>query len=241
MNSVRKLNAEGLAAFAAWLGAPDADAVPSRILDDASLSTELSGMCVDRAHLFDSRFDFGKYLAGQLTSDKSTLLQPESDGMWAWINAVYFKQLAEKKVRRSEHYIPIRKGLRGSLLHRNAARNAYELFVTHGENSYFCLKQPMHTHGQLLESISASQSIVRNKGFFSAASMLYLAPDKSLKRGFASKPKDARDRKPGDSSGKGSVRRLPTAFKRLDLTYDVEMIDPSELIRMLPPEFSRWF
>jgi hypothetical protein len=102
------------------------------------------------------------------------------------------------------------------------------------------LQQPMHTHGQLLESLSASQTIVRNKGFFAAAAKLYVKEDGSLKRGATSKPKKPKMRKPGDEAGKGSIRRLPIALKRLDLTYDVEVLSPSDLISLLPKEYSRW-
>lgn len=241
MIPIRCLTSSGIQVFADWLSSSPESLRPLEVLSDQSLFAEIPGRQIDPDKVFASRFEFGTYLASQLAGEEhANLMLPEYDGMWAWINACYFSQLAEKKIRKIEHYVPIRRGARGSLLHRNASRNAYDLYATHGQNAFFCLRQPMHTHGQLLESISASQSIVRNKGFFSAASLLYLKPDGTLKRGFASKPKKARDRKPGDTSGKGSVRRLPTALKRLDLTYDVQIVEPSQLISMLPPEFARW-
>lgn len=168
------------------------------------------------------------------------LLAPQADGVWAWICAVYFNQLAVNGVRKAEHYIPIRRGSAGSLLHRNAARTAFEFVAIHGENARFALQQKVHTHGQLLESLSASQSIVRNHGFFAAAAKMYVGTDGKIKRGATSKPKKAKDRKPNDETGKGSIRRLPVALKRLDLTYDVDALNSDELILLLPKEYSRW-
>ena len=97
----------------------------------------------------------------------------------------------------------------------------------------------MHTLGQTLESLSAKQSVVHNRGFFRAAALLYMDGDKWV-RGATSKLEKPAKRKPGDRSGMGGVRRLPKALGRLDLTYDVEKLSPSDLLDRLPREFSRF-
>jgi hypothetical protein len=98
----------------------------------------------------------------------------------------------------------------------------------------------METHGQMLESLTASQTIARHRGFFAAIAKIYLDQNGKVRRGAGSKPKKPKDRKPGDTSGKGSIRRLPLALRRLDLTFDVEALSTDELISSLPREFSRW-
>jgi hypothetical protein len=237
----RKFNSEGIEMFKQWLDTLPAGQTPQRFLSDDALSESFGDFLLDGDLRFTSRYDFGCYLRQQFEGiSMADLLAPESDGLWAWISALYFAQLAPTKVRRSEHYIPIRRGSAGSLLHRNAPRTAYELVVIHGVNAQFVLQQGMPTHGQLLESLSASQNIVRNVGFFAAAAKLYVNEDGKLKRGATSKPKKPKDRKPGDESGKGSIRRLPFALKRLDLTYDVEELKPEQLIALLPKEYARW-
>lgn len=241
MIPVRTFNSTGIESFRNWLAAGAPGGNPDALVSDPALSDTFYDRSIDPDWKFTSRYDFGRYLQQVFSGlDVDMLLAPESDGMWAWVNALYFRQLAPTVVRRSEHYIPTRRGSAGSLLHRNAARTAFELVVIHGENARFALQQKMHTHGQLLESLSASQSIVRNLGFFAAAAKLYVGPDGKLKRGATSKPKKPKDRKPSDESGKGSIRRLPTALKRLDLTYDVEVLTPDELVALLPKEYARW-
>ena len=240
MIPVRSFTQSGIEAFTRWLSSAVAGNTPDALTSDLSLSNSLGECSIDPAKKFVSRYDFGCYLADVFSGrDPDTLLVPELDGMWAWISGVYFRQLAPK-IRRSEHYIPIRRGSAGSLLHRNAARTAFELVSVHGQNARFALQQPIYTHGQLLESLSASQTVARNKGFFAAAARMYLDLDGRLKKGATSKPKPPRDRKPGEDTGRGSIRRLPTALKRLDLTYDVAVLAPDELIAMLPREYSRW-
>jgi len=241
MIPIRKFSEQSLKQFDAWItvGAPDADAMA--LVSDTSLSDEVPGASIDEARTFGSRYEFGTYLCDLFSgTDREKLLAAEYDGMWAWINALYFRQLAPAKVRRAEHYICVRRGSAGSLLHRNASRTAYELVAIHGANAKFALQQKMHTHGQLLESLSASQSIVRNCGFFAAAATMYVDASGKIKKGATSKPKKPKDRKPGDLSGKGSIRRLPLALRRLDLTYDVDALTSGELVAMLPREYERW-
>jgi hypothetical protein len=241
MIDVRRLTAEGMTEFKRWLVAATPDSSPDDIMHSDDYSEPFADRKIDLAKQFESRYDLGRYLCDVFTGRRpAELLAPEADGMWAWICGVYFTQLAANGVRKAEHYVPIRKGAVGSLLHRNAARTAFELVVTHGENARFTLQQKVHTHGQLLESLSASQGVVRNHGFFAAAAKMYVAPDGKIKKGATNKPKKPKDRKPGDQSGKGSIRRLPLALRRLDLTYDVDALTADQLIQLLPKEYSRW-
>jgi hypothetical protein len=241
MIPVRAFNEAGIEAFKNWLATSIPGGSAEALLADSSLSEAFHGRSINPAMKFGSRYEFGCYLQRVFDGiGTDAMLDTSSDGMWAWVNALYFPQLAPIAIRRFEHYIPTRRGSAGSLIHRNAARTAFELVVIHGEHARFVLQQKMHTHGQLLESLSASQSIVRNHGFFAAAAKLYVLPDGKLKRGATSKPKRPKDRKPGEETGKGSIRRLPTALKRLDLTYDVEVLMPEELVSLLPREYARW-
>ena len=166
------------------------------------------------------------------------LFSKSFDAMWAWIAAVYFAQLTKKEVRRFEHYIPAREGTAGSILHRHAARTAVELVRAHGPNARFALQKDMAVQGQLLESLTASQSIARNRGFFAVASLLYSDKAGKIRRGANAKPKKLR--KPGETTGMGSIRRLPIALRRLDLTFDVDQLDSPQLIELLPREFGHW-
>jgi hypothetical protein len=152
---------------------------------------------------------------------------------------VWFKQLSEKGIRRTEHYVVTRKGSAGSLAYRQAARTSYELVHIHGDSAQICLRSPMHTFGDMTEQLASRQTIAHNRGFFQTAYELYFR-DGKLKRGAASKPKKPKERKPGDRTGLGSVRRLAIALQRLDLTYDTEDMDAALMKAVLPKEFARW-
>jgi hypothetical protein len=161
------------------------------------------------------------------------------DGVWAWLAAVYFEQLAAKGIRRSEHYVVTRQGTAGSLTYRHAVRTPYELVHVHGEGAGICLSGPMSTHGELTEQLASRQTIAYNKGFFQTAFHLYVKEGK-LRRGAASKPKKLKNRKPGDKTGYGSIRRLAIALQRLNLTFDTEIMKYTEMAGVLPIEFAKW-
>jgi hypothetical protein len=240
MVKTRRLNVEGLSAFSNWLEKPDGKVPPAKLLEDEAMTDPFGDYDIDPSQVFGSRLEFGVYLNNQLEgADFNGLMSPDNDGFWAWLAVVYFSQLTEKGVRRAEHYLVTRKGSAGSLAYRHSARTAYELVHIHSDNAQICLKSPMHTFGDMTEQLASRQTIAHNRGFFQAAFDLYLK-DGKLRRGAASKPKKPKERKPGDRTGFGSVRRLAIALQRLDLTYDTEDMESAQMKVVLPKEFSKW-
>lgn len=238
MIKVRKLTPDGLNKLSGWLESPVADTPPADLIDNEFLTESMGNCEIDPLRQFNSRYELGIYLNNQLSSeDFNVLLSPENDGLWAWLAVVYFSQLTAKGIRRSEHYVVVRKGTAGSLAYRHSVRTAYELVHIHGQYAQICLKSPIHTYGDITEQLASRQAIAHNKGFFQIANELYLK-DGSLKRGAASKPKKPKDRKPGDRTGFGSVRRLAIALQRLNLTYDTEIMNSHQMAIILPKEFA---
>lgn len=240
MINTRMLTAYGIALYATWLSAPTGAQPPEPLLTDESLSTPFGDYEIDESRTFESRLEFGLYLDEVFRhADFHGLMSPDTDGLWAWLTVVYFNQLSAKGIRRQEHYLVTRKGSAGSLAYRNAARTSYELAHIHGRNAEICLRSPMHTYGDMTEQLASRQTIAHNRGFFQTAFKMYMH-DGKLKRGAASKPKKPKERKAGDRSGLGSVRRLAIALQRLDLTYDTEEMTSDLMLSVLPKEFAKW-
>lgn len=240
MTRSRKLNADGIAAFSAWLEHPGGDVPPAELLGGDSMTEPFEDYEIDPARKFASRLEFGIYLTDRFSgADFNGMLSPDTDGLWAWLAIVYFRQLTEKGIRRAEHYVVMRRGSAGSLAYRQAVRTSYELVHIHGDYAEICLRSPMHTFGDMTEQLASRQAIAHNQGFFQTAAELYLK-DGGLRRGASSKPRKPRDRKPGDRTGLGSVRRLAIALQRLDLTYDTEDMESAMMKAVLPKEFSKW-
>ncbi len=239
MIKTRALTNEGLAEFGKWLENPSGN-LPSGLITDEAYTEEFCDFEVDPAYEFSSRFEFGEKLNEWFeVADFRSLMSAQADGFWAWLAVVYFGQLTAKGIRRGEHYIVMRKGSAGSLAYRHSVRTPYELVHIHGKSAEICLRSPMHTFGDMTEQLASRQSIAHNKGFFQTAAELYVK-DGVLKRGASSKPKKPKDRKPGERTGLGSVRRLAVALQRLDLTYGTEEMLASQMKLVLPKEFKKY-
>jgi hypothetical protein len=240
MTALRRLTDAGLEKFQAWLLVPEGVLPPESLLN-GDLESEIVGDAeIELDIQFSSRYSLGEYLVKKLQGHQFvSLMSPVSDGIWAWLAVVFFKQLTEKGIRRSEHYVVARRGLTGSLAYRHAIRSSFELVYIHGPCAQICLQAPMHTFGDMAEQLASRQTIAHNRGFFQAAFDLYFK-DGKLRRGASSKPKKPKERQPGDRSGFGSIRRLAIALQRLDLTYDTGVMPSKTLVSVLPREFSKW-
>jgi hypothetical protein len=239
MTTLRTLTTEGLRVFSAWLDDPTTP-FPTG-LQDANEYTEFTyDLEIDETKTFATRYDFGEYLNTLFASISfHELRAPKNDGLWAWLAIMYLPQLAPTKLKGSAHYLVIRKAAKGSLAYRQAARSAFELVHIHGEYARVCLSVPMDTWPEMAEQLAARQTLAHHRGFFRAAYSLYVE-DGKLRRGASSRPKKARERKPGDRVGFGGARRLALALKRLDLTFDTEIMTAAGMLTVLPREFRRW-
>ena len=231
------LSEKGTAEFRAWLDSVETGLPPAAI--QSELDTELE-VEIDKDRKFSSRYELGAYLVELLAAfDFVELMAPKYDGMWNWLSALFFSQLALGKRRRAEHYVVVRNGTAGSLAYRHGVRTSFEMTFIHGENARLCLSGAMNRWGELAEQLTSRQSLAHSKAFFETAHQLYM-PNGTLVKGVATKPKKPSQRKLGDKGGLGGARRLALALQRLDLTFDTEAMSANGLVALLPKEFSRW-
>lgn len=240
MIEIRRLNEAGINSFNAWLETENEQVPPKELLTGSTYTEVAYDSHIDPGEVFQTRYEFGKYLNQQLaTQHFNELMGIENDGLWAWLAVLYFKQLSAQGKRRKEHYIVIRKGSIGSLEYRQAARTSFELVHIHHHYSLVCLSVGMPTFGDMAEQLASRQTLAHNRGFFQTAYELYVR-DGKLRKGASSKPKKLRNRRPGDRTGLGSARRLAIALQRLDLTYDTEEMNANDIVAVLPKEFIKW-
>jgi len=240
MIDIRRLNQAGLDLFEGWLEIETDPLPPTELIDNSDYTEMVYDAQVNANEVFESRYQFGRYLNQQLATETfKELMRQENDGLWAWLAVVYFKQLSGKGKRRKEHYIVTRRGSMGSLAYRQAARTSYEMVHIHGDYSLVCLSVGMATFGDMAEQLASRQTLAHNRGFFQTAYELYVHNGK-LRRGASSKPVKLQTRQPGDKTGLGSARRLATALQRLDLTHDTEIMNAANIVTVLPKEFRRW-
>lgn len=237
---MRKLTEAGRQIYREWLAnRKPGELPPAQLLADETLTAPTVDVDVDLDRWFDTRLDFGKYMAEVLHElDARALLKESNDGMWDWITIAYFAQFG-RKTSKSWHYTVTRRGHSGSLAYRHLARTAFEMYWRHGEASQVMLRVDMSTWGDLAEQLTSRQNVAYHRAYIKAANALYLANGK-LVRGAASRVRPRAKRRPGETRGRGGVARLALAVRRLSRTYDTHVLGMGDMLGLLPKEFQHF-
>ena len=235
---LRTLTDAGISRFRTWLESRGpSENPPADLLNGESSVAAAVDVEVDLSKIFATRYEFGKYMV-ELLGDSSVrkLLAQEHDGVWDWLTIAFFGQFG-KKVSKAWHYSVTRKGHSGSLAYRHLARTSVEMYWRHRENSLVMLSADLSTWGDMSEQLTSRQNVAYHLGYIKAANLLYVENGK-LRRGAASRVPPISKRKPGDRRGRGGVGRLALAVRRLCRTYDTHVLEPVQMIDLLPKEFA---
>jgi hypothetical protein len=233
---LRRLNETGVAQFAEYLQQGATGGPPLHLLShpDTSEPLAVTAKLVQRDYL--NRYEFGRDLAMRLGSlDPSTISNDR--GLWTWLALFLFDQLCppapdgKRKLDKQYRYV-----LSSDYRHyyRHLVRTPWQLSRDHGPNSRFLLlatndgAAPLRRHGDILEQLGGTQSIIRSRPIVAEASRLY------------SDPLSGRPRKGVAGKGGGSIRRFARVLRQLDLTFDPELMPPGGLSAILPDEFDGW-
>jgi len=234
---IRMLTEVGSIKYRSWLEKRKAgDQPPAELLDgcdsvDAGLNVE-----IDLNMIFETRYDFGKYIAEVLTElEIRKLLSQKNDDVWNWLTVAYFSQFG-KKVSKFWHYAVTRRGHAGSLAYRHLARTSVEMYWRHNESSFVILSTDLSTWGDMSEQLTSRQNVAYHQAFIKTANALYLE-DGKLRRGSAGRVPPKSKRTQGDRRGRGGVARLALAVRRLCRTYDTHAIETVQMMELLPKEF----
>lgn len=230
---VRKLTDAGIEQFARYLEAlrgGQNGPPPVSLLDDPEFSEPASTVATVENIDFPNRYEMGRYLVGQLANwDPQTLVHDV--GVWSWLALFYFDTLCPpdesgaRVIRENYSYI-----LSKSYNHqpRHALRTTYLFVKRYGDSVRFMFSKKPQERGELVEQLSAYQYLFGCRGVIEAAGKLYDDPNRGgYRRGAAGR-------------GPGSVRRLVSVLRQLDLTHDLYALNGHEIVNMLPHEFDRF-
>ena len=233
---LRRLNETGIAQFAQYLseGAPAAQPVHLLSHPDTSEPLAVTIKLVQRD--YPNRYELGRDLKMRLSSLDPAMISNDR-GLWTWLALYLFDQLCppgsdgRRKPDKQYRYI-----LSSDYRHyyRHLVRTPWQLSRDHGPNSRFLLlatndaAAPLRRHGDILEQLGGTQSIIRSRPIIAEASRLY------------SDPLSGRPKKGAAGKGGGSIRRFARVLRQLDLTFDAELMPPGSLSAVLPVEFDSW-
>jgi hypothetical protein len=235
-DDLRRLNDTGIAQFAEYLNGGASAAPPLHLLRHPDTSEPLDTSIKLVPRNYPNRYEFGRELTMRLGPLDPSRISNDR-GLWTWLALSVFDQLCpsgadgKRKLDKQYRYI-----LSSDYRHyyRHLVRTPWQLCRDHGPNSRFLLlpasdgADPLRRHGDILEQLGGTQSIIRSRPIIVEASRLY------------SDPISGRPKKGAAGKGGGSIRRFARVLRQLDLTFDPEFMPPGGLSAVLPVEFDGW-
>lgn len=236
VENLRRLNDAGIAQFSEYLSGGASGVRPDHLLTHPDTSEPLSVSVKLSGQKYANRYEFGRDLVVRLGALDIALISNDR-GLWTWLALCLFDQLCpagadgRRKLDKQYRYV-----LSGDYRHyyRHLVRTPWQLCRDHGPNARFLLlsandgDDPLRRHGDILEQLGGTQTIIRSKPIIAEASRLY------------SEPLSGRPRKGAAGKGGGSIRRFARVLRQLDLTFDPELMPPGGLTSILPAEFDGW-
>jgi hypothetical protein len=228
-----RFTARGLAEFTRWIqhGAPST--IPRELLESAEFAEKITGGKRPPEQQFSDRYEFGAALV-QLLSDLDQQQVSFDRGLWSWLAAYYFEQLAPKdadgkRVTLRKEYVYTLSEPR--IYYRHLARTPWFLVKTHGERCKYLLVSrpgdpaPLSRQSYLLDQLAARQFVIASPALVGAAAYLY------------SDRRTGQPTRGAGAKGSGSPRRLALIANQLSLTFDIHDMPPERLLLLLPEEF----
>jgi hypothetical protein len=233
---VKSLNEAGMGAFREYLGRlreNPAEDIPYEFLNQTEYVSEIRGYAeVDTCYLLGTRWAAGQFLVELLRDVDGH--EYSNSGLWAWLSLAFFGQLCpiyaqgKNTVGEEACYIP---STDYKNYYRHKLLGPFNLYRRHGIYASALLTNPVHTVGDVNETIASRQEFVQNHEMMKVVHRLYYDEEKkSFKRGTTTK-----------EGRRGSAHRLWAIKEQLDLTYDFFSMACDDILRLLPEEFDSWW
>ena len=203
----------------------------SNITSDVTLFTHIK--CDIEIKPLETRFDLAENLYNMFEQHPGLNKYKTDKGFWSWIAAAWLPTLFENSPKSAKLGEQARWILdkQKSKYYRHLLAGPYFIYNHHYPNPQKALSilgGSIVIPGELVGQIAATSDIAFSVGA-EVATLLYIDPN-------TGKPK-----KGASGLGTGSARRLSAAYlNQIDLTLDYRGMTATEIIKLLPEEFSRF-
>lgn len=236
MTKVRVLNDDGIRKFLEYLAAlhaePDLEP-PVGLLHDGLTSDPFEPAIELDDRPFGDAFELGRYMVEALSPCEGRTIS-RNHGLWSWLALHYFDRVcrADADGRRKpleDAVYALEERFSFRRYYRHCVRTPWLAVSEHGELAkVLLLTSGRGTRTDIAEQLGAYQDLFANRSVIGAAYAMYF--DRDLQ-----KPK-----KGAGGKGAGSVRRLASVVRQLELTYDLKDCPLPLFLNLLPREFEGW-
>jgi hypothetical protein len=232
--NVRSFTPSGSAAFKSLILAKPHNIVNEvkKIIKDNSVTTETGAVLELRPP--KNRLEMAKML-WEIFGTEGLLYPRRRDfDLWNWISAAYFETLissdtrldVKRKIGGVDRWV-----LSGDVLrdHRHLVSGpyfAYEANSSDPKKAMCQLATPVTQPGELVERISGKRNLASGPVCHLATLLYYDSEKNSLRTGLTTPP--------------GNPKKFSYYFTQIDRTIDYEGMKVTELIDLLPQNFSKW-
>lgn len=236
MTLVRVLNDDGIRKFLEYLAALRADPTlppPVSLLHDGLTSDPFEPTIELGDRSFENAFELGQYMVEALSDCEDRMIS-RNHGLWSWLALHHFDRLCRvdadgrrKPLEDAVYALEERFSFRR--YYRHCVRTPWLAVKEHGELAkVLLLTSGRGTRTDIGEQLGAYQDLFANRTIIGAAFAMYF--DAGLQ-----KPKRG-----AGGKGPGSVRRLASVVRQLELTYDLQDCPQVQFFSLLPREFGSW-
>jgi hypothetical protein len=238
MNTLARLNEQGIQAFLDYLSVAKADPkaeVPTFLLEEPAFAVPIHPTIkVEIPKGLTTRLELGQTLA-QIVEVEGLTDDDRDPGMWAWLTLRFFDVVCPstgggRKIREYAAYVPETNNFRR--YYRHLLLGPYLIYRAHRDNperALALLSKPPHVIDDIVGQLASRQEMVTNRGVMELATRLYIDP------------KTKKTKKGAGSKGNGSPRRLVAILDQFDVTWDLYSMKSAELVDILPgAEFKRF-
>jgi hypothetical protein len=205
----------------------------SNLLNNIMFTEEVEGNIFIEMPMTKNKFEIAKYLS-EILGLKSNRQFYRDNGLWTWLSAFmldiivpYMKNGKERDFKESALYVL--KSTVYNRYYRHLLAFASLSFTELGEKGKVFLRGNIFERGDLVEQLAAVYNIQRNPSIIEAATILFYNNESdSIYKGAVDKYKG------------GTARRFRMVLKQFQLTFDLNSMNGTQIVKILPGEFSRW-
>jgi hypothetical protein len=238
MSTIRKFNSQGVSAFENLLDEfraekkIDAKKLNSLLVDPTFSSEIESGLKLPEK-LGTKKYEIARAISVVLKLNQNPKLYYDK-GLWTWLGASLLEILApirrgssERDFREKALYVL--ESENWTKYYRHLLSFPCWVFAELGDKGKIFLRGEIHERGEIVEQLASVHEIQRNKSIVEAATLLfYNKKADDIYKGAASKNQP------------GTARRFRDVVQQFKLTFDLNAMDGTQIVGILPEEFKRW-